>query len=230
MPSVSGSLESEDAVPAVLAEEALRPASGGRDSASRGSCGSNENASRDTSGFLLILSGSRHFDLADLKLPVEVRKLPSGVFQQEFPLEEQNRAEYVEEQNRCRSENHGAVGMEYDTFVRRHELQLVHQPEPVSEQESDGQQQGVGNHGWPTLAKHSDSVLANPVLPKERAGVRSNRGSPDACRLCEGAKDGGMGCAEMEEGDHEGEKEGARGGWAEVARRTPATALASVFC
>src|SRR6266851_4207979 len=78
--------------------------------------------------------------------------------------------------------------MEYDTFVRRHELQLVHEPEPVSEQESDGQQQGVGNHGWPTLAKHSDSVLANPVLPKERAGVRSNRGSPDACRLCEGAR------------------------------------------
>ena len=46
-----------------------------------------------------------------------------------------------------------------------------------------GQQQGVGNHGWPTLAKHFDSVFAKPVLPKERAGVRSNRGSPDACRL-----------------------------------------------
>jgi len=38
-----------------------------------------------------------------------------------------------------------------------------------------------------------------------------------------------MGCAEMEEGDHEGKKEVARGGWAEVARRTPVTPLASGF-
>jgi len=39
-----------------------------------------------------------------------------------------------------------------------------------------------------------------------------------------------MGCAEMEEGNHEEKKEVARGGWAEVARRTPATPLASGFC
>src|SRR5258708_577750 len=202
MSSVSGSLESEDAAPAVRAEEASRPASGEGDSASRGSCGSNENASRDTSGFLLVLGGSRQFDLADFELPVAVRKLPSRGFQHEFPLEEQNRAEDVEEQNRCRSENHGAVGVEYDTFIRCHELQLVHEPEPISEQESDGEQQCVGNHGWPTPAKGFGLHLETPRLPQERAGGRSNRGSPDAGSLWEGASAGGMGSAEVGQGDH----------------------------
>jgi hypothetical protein len=43
--------------------------------------------------------------------------------------------------------------MKYDALVRRHELELVHEPEPVSEQKGDGEQQRVGNHLWTTPEK-----------------------------------------------------------------------------
>jgi len=40
----------------------------------------------------------RQFDLADMKLLVEVRKLSSGVLQKEFRLEEQDGSEDVQKQ------------------------------------------------------------------------------------------------------------------------------------
>lgn len=74
-------VESDNAARAALADRVSRPVSGGPDSVSRASGGSSEKASRDTSGFLLVRNGSGHFDLADLKLPVEMGKLAAGVFE-----------------------------------------------------------------------------------------------------------------------------------------------------
>src|SRR6202023_2309729 len=84
--SVTGSLGPDDADRATLASRASGAVSAGRDSASRWFCGSNEKASRDTSGFLLVLSRSRHFDLTALKLSIKVRQLTARIFKQEFSL------------------------------------------------------------------------------------------------------------------------------------------------
>src|SRR5579859_1586797 len=112
-------------------------------SLSRIGWGSVGNGSRDISGLLLILRWRGHFDLPDLELPVEVGQLAAGVLQEKLSLQKQHGTEYVEKQNSARSQNPCAVGMKQDTLVGGHELQLAHEPEPVGEKESDGDEEGV---------------------------------------------------------------------------------------
>jgi hypothetical protein len=98
------------------------------------------------SEMLLVSGRGGHFDLPDLELPVEVGKLAARVLQKELSLEQENGAEYIEKQNGGGDRNPLSVRMEQDDFVRRHELQLAHEPEAVGKKESDRDEERVGNH------------------------------------------------------------------------------------
>src|ERR1051326_6839142 len=80
------------------------------------------NGSRDMSGMLLILVRSRHLDLTNLELPVEVGELAAGVLQKKLSLQQQDRAEYVEKQNSSCAANPWSIRVKQDRFVRSHEL------------------------------------------------------------------------------------------------------------
>jgi hypothetical protein len=43
--------------------------------------------------------------------------------------------------------------MNENVLVGRHELQLIHEPEHVSEQKGNGEKERVGNHLWPAFTK-----------------------------------------------------------------------------
>src|ERR1051325_7648254 len=96
------------------------------------------NGSRDMSGALLVLVRSRHLELTNCELPVEVGKLAASVLQKKLPLQQQDRAEYVAKQNGSRAANRWSVRVKQDRFVLGHELQLAHEPKTVGQQESDG--------------------------------------------------------------------------------------------
>jgi hypothetical protein len=43
-------------------------------------------------------------------------------------------------------EDRRSVGIKKNSFVRRHKLQLIHEPEDVGEKNRKGHEQGVGDH------------------------------------------------------------------------------------
>ena len=70
-----------------------------------------------TCAFLLRrVRRNRQIDLTDMELLVEVGKLSSRVFQEEFPLEQQRGPEHVEEQHAGSEENDGPIRMKENSF------------------------------------------------------------------------------------------------------------------
>jgi hypothetical protein len=98
------------------------------------------------SEMLLVSGRGGHLDLPDLELSVEVGKLAARIFQKELSLQQEDSAEYIEKQDGDRCTNPTSVRMEQDRFVGSHEPQFAHEPETVCKNESDRDEERVGNH------------------------------------------------------------------------------------
>ena len=120
-----------------------------------------------------IVFGRRHFNLTDLELTVQVRQLAPGVLEEELPLQQKRCAEHVHEEHGKRGEECRPIRMDQDGLVGSHELQLVEEPESVSEQDSDGQQERVGNHL--EILGFRDGVLTRQWGFRERAESGAKR-------------------------------------------------------
>src|ERR1022692_412442 len=104
--------------------------------------------SRDISVRLLVACGRGHLRLAHVELLVQMRELPPRVLQEEPAVERESGGENIQEENDDGHKNDRTVFAEEDALIGRHELQLVEQPEAVSKQKSNRQDEGVGDHGF----------------------------------------------------------------------------------
>src|SRR5271163_883441 len=95
---------------------------------------------RATSVEILIVHGSGHVRMADVELLVEVREFAPGILEEESAAEGQRSAKQVHKEDRKKNQNRWSVRVVQDRFVAGHEFQLVEQPEPVAQQDNDGEQ------------------------------------------------------------------------------------------
>src|SRR5262249_12919882 len=127
--------------------EAWSEVPSGRPTRASMSLGSKEKLSLDMPFLLGCVRRHRQFDLSDVELLVEMGKLAPGVFEKKLALEKECGSEDVQEQHRRAGQKDGPVFMKEHPLVGGQELQLVHEPEAVSEKQSDGEEECVRDHG-----------------------------------------------------------------------------------
>jgi len=93
-----------------------------------------------------IVLGSGEFDVANVELLIEVRKLLAGVLQKEFPIQGERGRKHIYEQDADVSEDVCRICPPDDEFEGDEELQIAHQCETNGKHYGDSEENGVGDH------------------------------------------------------------------------------------
>src|SRR5260370_3067590 len=158
-------------------------------------------------------------------LVVQMRELPARVFGEELALDRVCPGKDIGKQSRGPQENHASVLMNQDVPVRNEELELAEEPEAHGQQDGDRCEYSVGDHRCVSFARlrwlQGFSLgLSGPGSGGEAGKQRRpSRSAPGLSKK----KVDGTGCRRRRDEGLCERKELTRGGWAEDARRSPAT-------
>src|SRR6266478_5745555 len=158
-------------------------------------------------------------------LVVYMRELPARVFEEELALNRVYPGKDIHKQDRNPQQNHASVLMNQDVPIRNEEFELAEEPEAHGQQDGDRCEYSVGDHRCVSFARQRWLQGFSLGLSGSGSGGeagKQRRPSRSAAGLT-GKKVEGTGlCRRKDEGLME-KKEPAGGGWAEDARRSPAT-------
>ena len=87
--------------------------------------------------------------MANIELLVEVGEFASGILEEEPPPDGECSSKQINKQDSEEDENRVSVGVEQNRLIASQELQLVHQPKSIAEQNNDGEKESVGDHFIP---------------------------------------------------------------------------------
>src|SRR5262249_15553170 len=108
--------------------------------------------------------------------------------EEEFPLQNQESPEHIQEQHREGNKDDRSVRMKENGFVGRHELQLIEKPEAVGKKNCDGQEQSVANHRYFSFRNFSVSEIERGagLMPPAAEALLKRAGSSEGGSLWDG--------------------------------------------